>query len=215
MKLAIVIVLALTSSAAARVVMTPTVPRTCGTAESWDKVMKCLERFGTPKLERSVDGAKLVGIAYPKFNVPGLYLYRSVGKRWVIAGMFEAIGTFDVRGFSRPTIAKHTGYRFDVGVVQSETSDETSSANEVRRKVSVFCDGGTYRCTEVTTSCERLLDGRATETFRGKLAIKGDIAKVTGDRSRAGTMCDVPDELQLDFAQVNRIPAMPIGDPLF
>jgi len=48
---------------------------------------------------------------------------------------------------------------------------------------------------------------------RGKLTIKGDTVKVTGDSSRSGTMCVSPsEEIQLDFAAQARLLR---GDPLF
>jgi hypothetical protein len=206
------VIVGLASTASARVVMTPAIPRTCRTAESWEKVTKCLERFGTPKVEGEVAGAKLVGISSPKFNVPGLYLYRSVGKHWVIAGMFETSGAYDVFKLTKPTIAKHTGYRFDIGTVE-QSATEMGGKAVVQQKISVFCSGESYFCTAVTTSCDYLVDGRAHESFRGKLKLEGDLAKVAGDRSRSGAMCVAPDEMQLDFAAMSRLPA--IKDPLF
>ena len=217
-----VIVMALASAASARVVMTPTIPRTCREGESWEKVTKCLERFGKPKVAREVTGAKLVGIASPNYGVPGLYLYRETGKRWVIAGMFETSATIEVFKLSRPTIAKHSGYRFDIGTVDSEVTlpDGESAPRTIQQKLSVFCPGDSYFCTQVTTSCDFIVDGRARESFRGKLTIKGDRALVSGDRSRSNNVCSAPDELELDFADEQRLPPPrgvrpPIEDPGF
>jgi hypothetical protein len=201
--LAALIVLGLASTASARVVMMPTIPRTCGQSDSWEKLTTCLGRFGKPKVERELPGAKLVGIVNPKFNVPGLYLYRQSGKRWVIAGMFETSSTFEVFGLSRPTIAKRGGYRFDVGTNEEIPPPEGESApRTIQQKISVFCAGDSYFCTQAVTSCDLIVDGRARESFRGKLAIKRDRVVVTGDRSRAGSTCAVPEEMDLGFADV-------------
>lgn len=213
--LAALIVVGLASTASARVVMTPTIPRTCGQSDSWEKLTTCLERFGKPKVVREVTGAKLVAIASPKFGVPGLYLYRQTGKRWAIAGMFESSAAIEVFKLSRPTIAKHSGFRFDVGTSDSEVTipEGESAPRTIQQKISVFCPGDSYFCAQVTTSCDFIVDGRARESFRGKLTIKGDLALVTGDRSRSNDVCSTPEELELDFADQGRVPA--IKDPLF
>jgi hypothetical protein len=214
-RVVVIVLLLLTGTASARVVMTLAIPRTCREG-SWEKLVKCITRFGEPKVVRELPGVKLVAVASPKFQVPGLYLYRQSGKTWVIAGMFEVNGTFEVFSMSTPTIAKHTGYRFDVGTVEDTSGEGGKSI--LQQKVSVFCSGGEIFCSAVTTSCDYLVDGRAKESFRGKLSIDPAhaIAKVTGDSSHSGTMCSPITEVTLDFSVQRRMPPpSPIEDPLF
>jgi hypothetical protein len=213
-RIALLVLLVLTGTASARVVMTPAIPRQCRELESWDKVMTCVKRFGEAKVAKELPGAKLIAVTKPNFRVPGLYLYREKGKHWVIAGMFEANGTFEVFSLSKPTIAKHIGYRIDVGIVEDSSGEGSKSI--IQQKISVFCSGESYFCSDVMTSCDYLVDGRARESFRGKLTIKNDTVKVTGDSSRSGTMCVAGSEIQLDFAAMARSrAATDIGDPLF
>jgi hypothetical protein len=185
-RLFVLLVLAFPSVAAARVVMTPTIPRTCREGESWDKVT-----------------AKLVSITSTNFRVPGLYLYRHIGKKWVIAGMHEMSGAFEVFGFSNPTIHKRNSYRFDVGVIDEASSDGGRAI--VKQSISVLCTGDSYFCAYLVTSCDYFVDGRARETFRGKLTIKGGTARVAGDRTRSGTYCTAPEEIVLVTGEPDEI----------
>lgn len=188
----------------ARVVMTPTIPRVCRSANSWDKITTCLERFGKAKVERELPSVKLVSITTEEnVRVPGLYLYKQQGKNWVIAGMYELTGTFEVKDLTQPTIAKHTGFRFDVGIVQPTSESDVAPAGVMRARVSVFCSGASYFCTEVMTSCEWLVEGRARETFRGTLTIKGGSAVVSGDNSRASQVCSSSGATPLFFDSVS------------
>jgi len=191
------VVLSVANIASARAVMTPAVPRTCRELESWEKATKCLEKFGTVKVVRELTGVKLVSVT-SSIRIPGLYVYREVGKKWRIAGMFEIGGAFEVFDFSRLKILRHTGFRFDLGLVEDLSPPEGPRAI-IQQKLSLFCSGESYFCTQVVTSCDYLVEGRAHESFRGKLAIKADTAVVTGDRSRSGNVCASPDELSLGF----------------
>ena len=196
-RLLVLAVLGFPSIAAARVVMTPSVPRTCREAENWEKVTKCLEKFGKPKIERTTSNAKLVSISSSRFRIPGLYVYRQVGKKWVIAGMHEMSGTFEVFGFSNPTIGKRSTYRFDVGVIDEVATPSDGMRAIVKQSISLFCAGDSYFCAYAVTSCDYLVEGRARETFRGKLTIKNGSARIAGDRSRIGTYCTAPEEIEI------------------
>jgi hypothetical protein len=191
--------------ASARVVMTPTIPRLCRMADSWNKVEKCLARFGHARLERELPGAKLVSItSEDNVRVPGLYLYKQTGKQWLIAGMYETSGAFEVMSLTQPSISKHTGFRFDVGIVQPTSETEIVPAGMMRARLSVFCSGASYFCTPVFTSCEWLVEGRARETFRGTLSFEGGNAVVQGDDSRAGQVCPTSEEVPLLFETATR-----------
>jgi hypothetical protein len=195
----VLLLLVFPSVAVARVVMTPTIPRSCREAESWEKVTKCLEKFGKPKIERELPTAKLVSITSTSFRVPGLYVYKQVGKKWLITGMFEMSGTFEVFGFSNPKLGKRSTYRFDVGMIEQAGSSTDGSLGVVKQTVSMFCTGDSYFCAQAVTSCDYFVDARARETFRGKLTIKGGKVRVSGDRTRSGNYCLAPEEIQIVF----------------
>jgi hypothetical protein len=191
---ALVIVLLMAGTASARVVMTPTIPRSCPRAARWDDVTKCLTRFGKPKVARDLRNAKLVVLSD---GAPGVYLYVRDGE-WRIAGMYEISG--EPIAFQRVTINKHVGYRFDLGM--SLDSDIAINEDESRPavtqlKVSVFCSGASYRCTPVVTSCDVFVDGSSRETYRGKLRFVGDVVKNVGDRKRVREQCATPEEQSL------------------
>ena len=183
----------------ARVVMGPTIPRVCRAFNSWDKTEKCLAKWGKPTIARELPGAKLVSIASDSFRVAGLYLYKQRGKQWVMAGMYETSAAFEVRDLTHPTIDKRTGYRFDLALVESAGETETTGPGVLRQQISVFCGGTSAFCVAAVTSCELLVEGRAVETFRGKVSFSGTKVLVAGDRSRSGTMCSTPEEVALFF----------------
>lgn len=202
------VALAIAGVASARVVMVPTVPRTCSSGTTWEQVGKCIGRFGKVTLQREASNVKLVRIAGESgFRVSGLYLYAHVGPVWKLAGMFES-DAVEIASFERVTIAKHTGYRFDLGMVTpagNALDDEVAGPAVLQQQLAVFCSGAGYRCTAIVTSCDLLVDGRSRASFRGTLTIQGDTALVLGDRSRASAFCQTPASQSLDWAGLDNI----------
>lgn len=195
---ALIILMLVGGTASARVVMIPTIPRSCPLAASWDEATKCLARFGKPKVVGDLGTAKLVLLSEGS-RIPGLYIYVRDGE-WRIAGMYEMGGEIDLASFKRVTINKHAGYRFDLGMsVGNEIAiDEDQTRHAVTQlKVSVFCAGASYRCTPIVTSCDVFVDGRSRETYRGKLSFVGDVVKNVGDRKRVRGSCSTPEEQSL------------------
>ena len=158
--LAAFIVLTTTHVAAAkRVIMTPTIPRSCPGADSWEKVSTCVSRFGKMRIERELPDAKLISLGSDHYRAPGLYIYALKGKRWQLAGMLETEVTFELESFKRVKIMGHTGFRFDIAFAEPVTVDpdrtgDRASRDFVQQKESVFCAGGSYSCTDIRTSCE-------------------------------------------------------------
>ncbi|HSD87758.1 MAG TPA: hypothetical protein VLB44_09605 [Kofleriaceae bacterium] len=196
---------AVASVASARVVMSPTIPRTCPAGKTWEQVNKCLARFGKVTLERDLDGAKLVRVdGEGGFRVPGLYLYAQRGAAWKLAGMFETSGDdVAIVGFQRLTLAKHTGYRLDIGLATAATSDVDSEIARpaiLQEKIAVFCAGTSFRCSAVITSCDMLVEGRSRASFRGTVKFDRDTVHVVGDRSRSAIFCETPETQPLGWA---------------
>lgn len=198
-----VLVLLLCGTASARVVMTPTIPRSCPRGASWEQVEKCLARFGKPEVLRDLGSAKLVHLgssASGGWRVPGFYVYVK-DKEWRFGGMYETTADdFDLKSFQQVKIAKHVGYRFDIS---ESAHDEVPVSEEQTRpalllfKTSVFCAGNQIHCAAVITACDVFVDGQSRETYRGKLSFKDDVVKNVGDRRHATQSCVTAEELQL------------------
>lgn len=200
---AVIVLLLLCGAASARVVMTPTIPRSCPRGASWEQVEKCLARFGKPKVLRDLGSAKLVHLGSSVgggWRVPGFYVYVH-DKEWRFGGMYETTSDdFDLTSFQVVKIGSHVGYRFDVA---ESARNEVSVSEEQTRpglmlfKTSVFCGPNLIQCPAAITACDVFVDGQSRETYRGKLSFKGDIVQNVGDRRHATASCATAEELQL------------------
>jgi hypothetical protein len=191
-------------ASAKRVIMTPTIPRSCPSAASWDGVVTCLARFGEVTLERKLAGARLVRLAGKDagFRVPGLYLYVERGKRWVLGGMLDGRSDYELVRLERVRIGEHEGYRFDVGTFEEtgvSLDGDTSVPAQSQQRYAVFCAGSSYRCTAVMTACDLFVAGKSYFAFRGTLKHEGDDVVVEGDRRNTGTACDQPARVTLGW----------------
>jgi hypothetical protein len=183
----------------ARVVMMPSIPRSCPGSSTWQATLACIERFGTAKILRSQGAVRLVQLRAREndFRTSGLYLYVQEKKRWHIGGTI-----FDpkpkVIGFSTPSYDHRKLFRIDLVYAANEEIlvDEVTSRNAfVRRKTSMFCSGESSSCSDIVTACDVFVGGRLLATFRGALAYEGGgVMSVTGDRSRAGEQCTQPEQ---------------------
>jgi hypothetical protein len=198
------LVLLLCGTASARVVMTPTIPRSCPRGASWDQVEKCLARFGKAKVLRDVGSAKLVLLGdggSSGWRVPGFYVYVRDDKAWRFGGMYDtSADDFDLASFQQVKIANHIGYRFDIAESarnEIPVSEEQTRLGLVLSKTSVFCGTNQIRCAAIITACDVFIDGQSRETYRGKLSFHGDIVQNVGDRRHATQSCAVAEELQL------------------
>lgn len=200
----LVILLLLCGTASARVVMTPTIPRSCPRGASWEQVEKCLARFGKANVLRDLGRAKLVHLgngASSGWRVPGFYVYVRDAKGWQFGGMYETTGDdFDLASFQQVKIANHVGYRFDVAESSRNevpVSEEQTRPGLLLFKTSVFCGKNELRCAAIITACDVFVDGTSRETYRGKLTIKGDVVENIGDRRHATQSCVTAEALQL------------------
>lgn len=198
----LVLVLLLCATASARVVMTPTIPRSCPRGASWEQVEKCLAKFGKPKILRDLGAAKLVHLdGGSGWRVPGFYVYVHDDKAWRFGGMYESTSDdFDLTGFQQVTLAKHVGYRFDVAESarnEVPVGEEQTRPGLLLFKTSVFCGSNQIQCAAIITACDVFVDGQSRETYRGKLSFEGDIVKNVGDRRHASQSCVTTEELQL------------------
>jgi len=197
----LVIVLLLCGSASARVIMTPTIPRSCPRGASWEQVEKCLARYGKPKVMRDLGSAKLVRLTEAHgFRIPGFYVY-ALDKDWRFSGMYETTADdFDLSSFQQVKIGKNVGYRFDIAESarnEVPVSEEQTRPGLMLFKTAVFCGPNEINCAAIITACDVFVDGKSHETYRGKLSFKGDIVQNVGDRRHATQSCATSEEVQL------------------
>jgi hypothetical protein len=191
------------------VIQDPPMVRKCPRAKTWNLVMSCLAQHYTPKLAREVKGAKLVTLLQKTGNGTlidsGVLLYVERNGVWQVGGRYETYnGEYAILGLSPVTIGKRTGFRLDLGQVVTTTImvDAVSPvAATLRLRRSMFCNGDSYGCPEVTTSCDVSVDGKAWYVFRGTLGFEENIVTVTGDRERAGPNCNVNPKIYLGWSQ--------------
>ncbi len=190
------------------VISDPPMVRRCPKAKTWNLVMSCLAQHYTPKLAREVKGAKLVTLMQKNGTNPpidsGVLLYVERNGNWQIGGRFETYGgEYAVLGLTPITLNKRNGFRLDIGQVVPTTImvDAVSPVSATQRlRRSMFCNGDSYACPEVTSSCDISVDGNAWYVFRGTIGFEENLVTVTGDRERAGPNCNVSAKVYLGWA---------------
>lgn len=206
--LALVVTSATATARAKIVIMEPPLVRACPTGATWEAVDKCLRKQGTPTILRTFPTARLVRLQQVSGGVPsdaGVFLYMQRGNEWRLSGLYENRGVeYEVLAMDTVTVGKHAGYRIDIGqlyrsVVQPD--GVTSVPALFALKQSMFCGGDSWRCTEVTTSCDVYVHGAATYSFRGTVTIGDNQVKVTGDRDHVGPFCAVAEVEYLGWTQ--------------
>lgn len=200
--------------AMARVIMRPSIARSCGFQKTWDAVASCVKRFGTMQIERSRADAKLFRVkpAEGQWGTEGIYLFAKNPRGWQIVGQFL---DYDVRivGFSEPRFSGKKVYRVDLlhaGNQDIAFDGVTARRAYVRRATSLFCGGVVSSCAQVITSCDVFVGGKLHQTFRGTPRYTHDgILEVDGDFSRAGSECATEEHNLIE------LPGRSIEDPLF
>jgi hypothetical protein len=186
------VLLLVTATASAKVIMIPAIARECSEQKTWGEVMKCAGEHGHAKLEKSLPHARLIRITHDHDEQSGLYLFVEA-KGWRLGGMTEYAG--ELLGFDNPTLGTHGAYRYELGIT------ERNGDNTVIRREQVYCGGVGYRCTTVVTACDVLVAGKAIETFRGTVSWHHDHLRIAGDRTHAGGECAQAEEVNVWFPE--------------
>lgn len=189
------------------VIMEPPMVRKCPKGKTWNIVSACLAKHGTLKVVRQHTGAKLVSLAQTPNRrglYPGLLLYVERRGEWHVAGNFEQYGEYQVLGFERQVVGKHAGWRIDIGQIAPTVllvDDISPLTAFVRTKRSLYCSGLSYDCADATKSCEIIANGKTWYAFHGTFDIVPAQAmiNVTGDRTKAGLMCQVQPRIYLGW----------------
>lgn len=182
----------------------------CDHNKSWPKLHSCLQRGGNSVNELyALDGAKLVTVrGGTSSDSAALYLYLLRDGVWQRANVYSTINpTNELLSFGRMTKAR--GYKLEVGTVSTVTTTLGESwvgKVTLRRLLTTVCLDETGYCRSMFTRCDALVDGKTYWSFRGELSIsQGSVVRVTGDTSRAGTICAPPRSM---------LTSEPFGDPL-
>jgi hypothetical protein len=184
----------------------PTIQSSCQRRASWELVTKCVRMFGVVKSIRSSDKLHLLEVSDPEGGELGYFLYVAVGTDWNLRGVH--LGAEELLSFEPFTLDKHTGYRMEFGnsfATAVALEDSSTVPALMSTRVAAYCGGESYRCTEVTTACDILVEGKAYWTFRGTVEfpelnrLVREIA-VVGDRTKAG-QCAPAAHMVLDWSQ--------------
>jgi hypothetical protein len=123
--------------AEARMIMMPSVPRSCPGSSTWQATLDCVARFGTARILRTQGDARLVQLRAHEgdFRTSGLYLYVHAKKRWRVGGMYLAAKA-SVLGFSTPTYDHQKLFRIDLVYAANDeiVVDEVTSRNAFVRR---------------------------------------------------------------------------------
>lgn len=198
-----------TADARRLVISDPPMVRKCPKGKTWTAVMSCLANHSTPKVTRTIRGAKLVTLFEKSGNGQqidrGVLLYVERNGGWQIGGRFETYGgEYAVLGLAPVTIGKRTGYRLDIGLVSPLTlivDNVSPLPAQMRTRRAMFCSGDSYACPEAVTTCEVTVDGQAWYAFHGTLSLEPNAAVVEGDRTRGGPHCQPTQRVYLGWAQ--------------
>lgn len=198
-RLALLVVFALgfgiAPAEARRVVHIPTLRELCPGGPDWAKIAACVKRQGDFKLVRDEKTVKLVELPQ-QARIGGLYLFMHDGKTWQLRGELHVWQELDVLGFTRVAYGKHSGYRVDAGMAMQTSHSfdgETSIPATLRQQYALVCFEDSFGCTQVMTSCDLLVHGKAYNSFRGKLVYANKELRVVGDRGSAGNYCQQPE----------------------
>jgi hypothetical protein len=187
------VVCALTAAAAGkRVIVDPPVVRICPRSGAWSAIERCLAQQGSATITHSLPGARLVHV--DPSSKPGTSS---------VAGTFGGPDhEYEVRGLTEVKVGKHVGHRIAISQVmhaQLSVDGRTMHAGIIRLERALYCGGDHWRCTDVVSSCDVLIDGRSMYSFRGTTSIADNQVKIEGARDRIGSYCSPPESIYLGW----------------
>lgn len=201
MRWLVIVLVALSSPATARakmVIMDPPMVRMCPHSPTWSGVVGCLSKTWQVTPLRELPGAHLVHIEQTRGEAAidlGVLLYIERGKEWRLAGVYQHRGAdYEVLGLSAQTVGKHAGFRIDLGQLFRTTAmpdGVTRIPAVMALRSSLYCGGDNWRCTEITTACDVLVNGGALWSFHGQVSIADNQIHIAGDRRQVGPFCSV------------------------
>lgn len=198
MRLAVPIVLALVAQAGAMPVDLDEMPArrphmfTCPPNTDWNKLQRCMQSKDKVVILRDLPSAKLVRRFGKATASPTISLYMRVDGTWnVTTFSWSALDGNEVTALTmlsdgalqlEATATMPTSVILD-GVVPLPAL--------LRRKYTTICTARA-ECNSVQTSCDMWIHGKAYWWFRGKAMWDGQLLRVDGDATNAGSYCEVP-----------------------
>jgi hypothetical protein len=176
-----IIVLALSTLADARVVMTPAIQRMCRGPSTWAQIAKCARPYARSLAEQPRATVELV------VDQTQTYVFIQGGDaKWRLQSSLRG-GTYELVGRSKVKVAATTSDRVELRDHYESTWEGRRVS--VFRKTALVCAPDSY-CAEVIYACTAMAHGRALETFAGEVMIGSDGSlNVVGDHSQSGTFC--------------------------
>lgn len=171
------------------VVHDPMLQDVCPSGPTWKAVSACINRQVKPTLVRELPGARLVQMP-DDHMFHGIYLYVEGAKGvWRIVG-FAREDKPELIAFER---FERGGYRFEIGTVtQIAVESSPTSLALLKHKITTVCPKET--CFTAVLACDVLVRGKAYWSYRGHQIVAGDTLRFVGERSNAGTVCNIRDQ---------------------
>jgi hypothetical protein len=126
-------------------------------------------------------------------SLEGFAVYTSNSRGWHLTGFLGQGGhpnDFTVQRFERVGVA----YRFDLAT----TTDSATSTNGVmsvpaleRQIMSSFCTGSGWRCTNVVSHCEQIVNGQTVTVYNGTLTVHDRTISIKGNGTQPSCASDV------------------------
>ena len=198
----VLVAVAAAPAAAEKIVIRgPELEMSCPSGKSPDAIATCIKRRGwTATTAHTFAHARLLEVNADPFghkhdldpNI-ALYVQQSDGT-WTLGGLFEpgSGAMYEILDTQELTIGHTHGYRIDVGtsVATTVSLDMLSSTPVVELvKHVLYCNGTSYRCTEVVPACDAVIEGQVYATFHGEVRIANRSVHVDGDSTLAAPLC--------------------------
>lgn len=188
---------------AKRVVHIPTLAELCPANAEWSNVAQCIRRHVKFTFVRDESELKIIDInADGGGYYGGVYIYRH-DKQWTLRGQMRLYQQHEILGVQHATFGSKGAERVDVGLAGAmpfaPDGENVVAQGVFRQRITAVCFEGAAGCSQLITSCDLLLHGKAYNSFRGTLTYKNDALGVAGDHTNEGQFCHQPEIMSGGF----------------
>ena len=191
------------SAHAHKPVSRPRIVRECPNAASWPLLLDCFKQHGLVATTLgTLDAAKLLSVAVDdgSHGLEGFVMYVRDGAAgpWHLGGLLQEGGFSDDYNLLRFERVGRYGYRIDLATTLASAAslDGVTSVPSMYRQISAsFCNGSSYRCTQVITHCEQIVHGQTITVFDGTLTVRDNTLSIKG----AGSQPSCGDNVEESF----------------
>ena len=173
------------SAHARKPVSRPRIVRECPNAASWPLLVDCFKQHGLVATTiGSLDAAKLLEVTVDDVghDLEGFVMYIRDGATGPchLGGLLQEGGFSDDYNLLRFERVGRYGYRIDLA-----TTLANATIPSMYRQISAsFCNGSSYRCTQVITRCEQIVHGQTVTVFDGTLTVRDNTLSIKGAGSQ-------------------------------